>query len=124
MEMSKPNPISKPIPIPEPISIPEPIMIPKPIQELIPELIPIPESIQELIPETNSEPAIRNRFQETSVLAGIDSEENFIFPITSSDLIGIVTGITASNASRRGKTVRGKTVCVCVLKRMDGGQWA
>ena len=66
-------PISEPIPISVPIPIPEPISIP----ELNPEPIPISISV------TDSEPTIRNQLQKTSELAGIDSDEIFIFPITS-----------------------------------------
>ena len=75
-------PVSVPEPIPIPlIMIPEPIPIPEPISILEP--IPIPEPIPESIPETDFGSAIRNRFQKTSDLAGIDSDEIFIFPITS-----------------------------------------
>ena len=65
-------PIQEPIPILELILIPEPI--PVPITEPI--LIPghIPESILESIPETDAGPTIRNRFQKSSELAGIDSD--------------------------------------------------
>ena len=41
------------------------------------------QSIPESIPETDSGPTIRNRFQKTAELAGIDSDKNFIFPITT-----------------------------------------
>ena len=57
------------IPIPKPLPISEPI--------------PIPESIPESIPETDSGAKMRNRFQKPSEVAGIDSEENLILPITS-----------------------------------------
>ena len=67
MEMPKPIPISKPILISEPIPIPE----------------LKPEPILEPIAETDSGPTIRNRVQKTSELARIDSDENFIFPITT-----------------------------------------
>ena len=72
MEISKLTPIPKPMLILEPNLIPEPIMIP----ELIPEPIPIPEPIRS---------QIRNRFRKLNpyLLSGIDSEENFIFPITA-----------------------------------------
>ena len=43
--------------------------------------IPMLESIP--IPESDSGPTIRNRFQKTAELAGIDSDKNFIFPITT-----------------------------------------
>ena len=60
---------------------------PEPVSKLIPETIPepIPESIPESTSETDSGPTVRNRFQKTSELAGIDSDENFIVPITSVD---------------------------------------
>ena len=58
----------------EPISIPEPTLIREPIPE--------PILIREAIPENDSGPTVRNRFQKTSELAGIDSDENFIFAIT------------------------------------------
>ena len=84
--MSEPIPIPEPIlePIPEPT--PEPIPIPKPIPDPIPEQIPepIPVPIPESIPETDSEPTIRDRYQKTLELVGIDSVEISIFPITSS----------------------------------------
>ena len=50
----------------EPISIPESITVP----------IPIPESI----PETDPGATILDRFQKTSKLTGIVSDETFIFP--------------------------------------------
>ena len=57
-----------------------PILIEMPTPTLpVPEPMPIPESI--LIPEFYSGPTIRNLFQKTLELAGIDSDENFIFPI-------------------------------------------
>ena len=77
---SIPEPIPEPIPGPIPESILEPILIPEPIPESIPEPIPISEPIPESIPETDSGPTIRNRFQKTAELAGIDSDKNFIFP--------------------------------------------
>ena len=91
MEMPKPTPISKPILISEPILILKPISIPEPV--LIPHPIPIPETIMILKPipiqesssKTDSGPTIRYRFQKTSELAGIDSDENLFFPITSGD---------------------------------------
>ena len=88
---AKTDSVSKSIPIlfpetkPEPISILklilEPILEPIPIPEPI--LEPIPEPIPESIPETDSGPTIRNRFQKSSELAGIYSDENFIFPSQS-----------------------------------------
>ena len=82
-----PIPIREPISIPEPIlileSIPEPIPILKSIPEPILESIPIPEPIPELIPKTYSGPIIRNRFQKTAELAGIDSDKKILFPITT-----------------------------------------
>ncbi|EAL39626.1 AGAP008192-PA [Anopheles gambiae str. PEST] len=77
------------IPIPE--SIPEPIPIPVSIPESILDLItePIPGPILESISEPDSGPNIRNRFQKTAELTGIDSDKSFIFPITSiHDVIG------------------------------------
>ena len=62
-----------------------------PIVELISESIPQPFMIMEPIPEsiveTNSGPTFRNRFQKILELTGIDSDENFIFPITTSDIV-------------------------------------
>ena len=80
--------VSKQILISESNSIPEPIpqSTPEPIPEPIPELIPITESI----PETSLGPTIRNRFQKTAELVGIDSDENFIFPITTMDAFFVV----------------------------------
>ena len=68
-----------PFPIPRSESIPEPIPMLESISipESIPE--PIPELVAEPIPENDSGPTIRNRFQKTSELAGIDSDEIFIF---------------------------------------------
>ena len=88
-----PEPIPDPIPIPEPIPESMLEMVPEPILESIPksiaESIPIPELILESIPEPDSVPNIRNRFQKTAELAGIDSDKSFIFPITSiHDVIG------------------------------------
>ena len=77
MEMPKLTPIWKPILISEPIPVLEPISIPKPI--LIPDPIPKPS------PKTDSGPTIRYRFQKTSELAEIDSDENFNVPITTQD---------------------------------------
>ena len=80
---SSPEPIP-PILISESIPMSESILIPESVPEPIPiPLIMIPEPIPESIPETDFGPAIRNRFQKTSELAGIDSDEIFIFPITS-----------------------------------------
>ena len=45
--------------------------------------IPIPEAILESIPETDFGPIIWNRFQNTTELAGNDSDEIFIFTIIS-----------------------------------------
>ena len=87
--------ISEPILIPEPIPEPTSEAIQEPIPQLIPKLLPIPEPIPIL--ETYSEsasdsgansysgPTIWNRFQKTLKLAGIDSNENLIFPITSAN---------------------------------------
>ena len=63
---------------PEPIT--EPIPIPKLIPESIPEPIPILEPTPESIPETDSGLTIRNRFQKTLDVAGIDSNETSFFP--------------------------------------------
>lgn len=63
-EMPKPIRISEPVPIPKLISIPE--QIPEPTSE------PISESI----PETDLGPTIRNRFEKTSSLAGIDFDQH------------------------------------------------
>ena len=90
--MPKPTPILKPILISEPILIPEPISIPEPI------MIPVP--IQELIPETDSGLNIRNRFRKTSELSGIDSEENFIFPITSLYICSLVSAMQSPYRQR------------------------
>ena len=82
-----PEPIPIPESIPEPLPILKPILVPIPIPESI--LEPISELIMESIPnldtnpETDSGPAFRNRFQKTAELAGIDSDKNFIFPITN-----------------------------------------
>ena len=40
------------------------------------------EPIPEPILETDSRATVRNQFQKTKKLAGIDSDENFIYPIT------------------------------------------
>ena len=37
--------------------------------------------------ETDSGPTIRNRFQKTAELARIDSDKNYIFPITSAETL-------------------------------------
>ena len=78
---SIPEPIQEPIPEPIPELTPKPIpeSILQPIPESVPESIPIPKQI----PETDSGPTIRNRFQKSVKLAGIDFEKNFIFPITT-----------------------------------------
>ena len=52
-----------------------------PISEPISEPILEPISILESIPETDSILRLQNRFQKTSKLAAIDSDENFIFII-------------------------------------------
>ena len=62
-------------PIPTPILISD--QIPKPLKP-----IKIPEPILVSILETNFGPTIWNHFQKTSELARIDSDANFIFPIT------------------------------------------
>ena len=87
----EPFPVPESIPesipelIPEPIEDPimKPIPILEPIPEPVPESIPISEPIPESTPETDPGPTIRNRFQKTAELAGIDSDKNFIFPITT-----------------------------------------
>ena len=96
--VSKPILISESIPMSEPILISEPISIPEltPIPEPNPEQIPVPvpepisEPIPELIPVADSGPTIRNRFQKTSEQVGIDSDEIFIFIITTPNAIWLL----------------------------------
>ena len=92
--------VSKPILISEPIPMPVPILIPEPFPISIPITEPIPESIS----ETDSGPTIRNQFLKTSELAGINSDETFIFPTTLSKDSGQLWAASDDSDSEHSKS--------------------
>ena len=80
-------------PILELIPIPKSILNPEPI----PDPILIPEPILESISKTDSGLTILNRFQKTSELAGIDSDEIFPVDPVMSNSFWVAGRITVGN---------------------------